>query len=115
MSEVKLLCNLLTPGHVPDGTPVSRGSRRGPAPIPSQCAPDAFLILSRTRPFHLHMASSAQRRACFQLCDRPVSAGQIASATRLVGEIFGEPIAEADASSRVTLAVHEVLERGARS
>jgi anti-sigma regulatory factor (Ser/Thr protein kinase) len=60
------------------------------------------------------MASPALRRAYLELCYRPVSARQIASATRLVGEIFGEPIGEADAISRVTLAVHEILENLAK-
>jgi hypothetical protein len=60
------------------------------------------------------MASPALRRAYLELCYRPVSARQIASATRLVGEIFGEPIGEPDAISRVTLAVHEILENLAK-
>jgi len=60
------------------------------------------------------MASLALRRAYLELCYRPVSARQIASATRLVGDVFGESIGEADAISRVTLAVHEILENLAK-
>src|SRR6478609_1158538 len=60
------------------------------------------------------MDSPVSRRAYLELCYRPVSARQIASATRLVGDIFGEPIGDADAISRVTLAVHEILENLAK-